>query len=301
MKMKPAHSLKLWQKRWLGFWLCLGLVACQGGDQSHSLIYCSEGSPVKLNPQVAVDGTSITASARTVFDRLVEYKLGESSLVPGLAERWMVSDDGLTYTFYLRKNVSFHSNSLFTPTRHFNADDVLYSFGRMSDVKHPLHSVGGGIYEYYQSLGMDKNIKQIVKAGDHVVKIFLRRAEAPFLSYIATHHMSIMSREYGEKLLALGKPELFDMKPIGTGPFVLKKYIKDTLIRYSAVKDHFSKAPLIDQLIFSITPDPSVRFQKLKTENVTWRPPLAQTWPPWPNIPRLNWPVARDSMWAIWP
>ena len=98
-----------------------------------------------------------------------------------------------------------------------------------------------------------------------MVKIFLRRVEAPFLSYIATHHMSIMSREYGEKLLALGKPELFDMKPIGTGPFVLKKYIKDTLIRYSAVKGHFSKAPLIDQLIFSITPDPSVRFQKLKT------------------------------------
>ena len=180
MEMKPTHSPKLWPRRWLGLGLCLGLVACQGGDQSRSLIYCSEGSPVKLNPQVAVDGTSITASARTVFDRLVEYKLGESSLVPGLAERWTVSDDGLTYTFYLRKNVSFHSNALFTPTRPFNADDVLYSFGRMSDVKHPLHLVGGGIYEYYQSLGMDKNIKQIVKEGTMWLKFSCAEWKPPF-------------------------------------------------------------------------------------------------------------------------
>ena len=87
MEMKPAHSAKLWPKRWLWLGLCLGLVACQGPPQRHSLVYCSEGSPVKLNPQVAVDGTSITASARTVFDRLVEYKTWRvlSGIGPGRA------------------------------------------------------------------------------------------------------------------------------------------------------------------------------------------------------------------------
>ncbi|MCY4643552.1 MAG: ABC transporter substrate-binding protein [Bacteriovoracales bacterium] len=249
------------------FLLALSLAGCLPSSEKrgNAVIYCSEGSPNKLGPQVVSDGTSITASARAVFDRLVEFELGKTTIVPGLAERWEISPNGLEYTFYLRKNVPFHSNDLFTPTRPFNADDVVYSIGRMADPKHPLHQVGGGIYEFYQALGMDKNIKEVQKVGDHKVKIVLKGPHAAFLSQMATHHMSITSKEYGEKLIALGKADLFDMKPVGTGPFVFQKYVKDTLIRYKSFKKHFSKAPAFDELIFSITPDPNVRFQKIKT------------------------------------
>ena len=254
---------------WVAHLLGLGLLLanCQrAGDQNRkTLVFCSEGSPSKLGPQVVTDGTSITASARTVFDRLLEFETGSTNIVPGLAERWEISADGREYTFYLRKNVTFHSNQLFAPTRPFNAEDVIYSIGRMSNPKHPMHQVNGGIYEYFEALGMDKNIKQVTKQGDYQIKIILKQAEAPFLSYMATHHMSVTSKEYAEKLLALGKPELFDMKPIGTGPFIFKKYVRDTLIRYQSHKDHFSKAPDFDHLVISITPDPNVRFQKLKT------------------------------------
>ena len=243
------------------------LVGCQkrGTQNNNTAIFCSEGSPSKFNPQIVSDGTSITASSNTVFDRLVETDTKSLTIVPGLAKRWEVGPNGLTYTFYLRENVSFHSNELFTPTRSFNAHDVIYSIKRMIDPKHPLHEVSGGIYEAIESRNIHKNIKSITPQGDYQVKIVLHKPEAPFISYMANYFMSITSQEYGQKLIALGRPELFDMKPIGTGPFVFKKYVRDTLIRYDAHKGHFAHPPKIDHLIFNITPDPNVRFQKLKT------------------------------------
>jgi len=66
-------------------------------------------------------------------------------------------------------------------------------------------------------------------------------------------------------LVKKNKKTLIDRQPIGTGPFQFKKYIKDSVIRYDAFKDYFEGEAKIKKLVFSITPDASVRFQKLKT------------------------------------
>jgi dipeptide transport system substrate-binding protein len=68
-----------------------------------------------------------------IYNRLVEFEIGTTNIVPGLAESWTAAPDGLSYTFKLRRGVKFHSNSKFTPTRDFNADDVLFSYNRMAD------------------------------------------------------------------------------------------------------------------------------------------------------------------------
>ncbi|HEX7200821.1 MAG TPA: ABC transporter substrate-binding protein, partial [Dongiaceae bacterium] len=78
-----------------------------------TFIYCSEGSPENFNPQINTTGTSFDA-AYPVFNRLVEFKPGTTTVIPALAEKWSVSDDGLTYTLHLRKGVKFHSNKSFT-------------------------------------------------------------------------------------------------------------------------------------------------------------------------------------------
>jgi dipeptide transport system substrate-binding protein len=62
------------------------------------------------------------------FNRLVEFEIGTTNIVPALAESWTVSPDGKVYTFKLRKGVKFHSNANFKPSRDFNADDVLFSW-----------------------------------------------------------------------------------------------------------------------------------------------------------------------------
>lgn len=230
-----------------------------------TFVYCSEGSPSTFNPQIATDGTSFNASSHTVYNRLIEFKQGSTEIEPALAESWKVSKDGLHYTFRLRKNVQFHSNEFFKPTRNFNADDVLFSFAIQKEKAHPL-AVKNGNYEYFKSMGMDEIIKEIKKIDDYTVEFVLSRQEAPFLSNLAMDFASILSKEYAEALVKAGKDiNSMNTQPIGTGPFVFKSYTKDTLIRFTANPNYFAKRPGIDNLVFSITPDASVRTQKLKT------------------------------------
>ncbi|MDC0253641.1 ABC transporter substrate-binding protein [Bacteriovoracales bacterium] len=241
------------------------LIFIHSSFAAKSFIYCSEGSPSAFNPQITTDGTSNNASAHTIYNRLVEFKYGSTDLTPALATSWTTSKDNKTFTFKLRKGVKFHKTKYFKPSRDFNADDVLFSFNRQRLKSHPYHKVNGGLYEYWQYMEMSKLVKDIKKVNDYEVSITLNRPEAPFLSNMAMSFMSILSKEYGDKLIEKNKKESIDRFPIGTGPFKFRKYSKDSLIRYRAHKNFYLGKPKLDNLIFSITKDSSTRYQKLKT------------------------------------
>src|SRR5918993_576446 len=91
-----------------------------------TLVFCSEGNPEGLNPQFVTTTTGMNAG-RPMFNTLVEFQPGTTRLGPGLAESWTVSADGRDYVFRLRRDVQFHANEAFRPTRPMNADDVLFS------------------------------------------------------------------------------------------------------------------------------------------------------------------------------
>ena len=230
-----------------------------------TLVYCSEGSPETFNPQLSTSGTTFDASSRQIYNRLVEFSPGTTAIIPGLALRWDVSKDALEYTFYLRKNVSFHSTEYFTPTRYFNADDVLFSFNRQRDKSHKWHNVSGGVYKYFTDMGFDSLIKDVIKIDDYKVKIILNRADSPFLSNMAMDFTSILSKEYADLMMQEGTPEKFDVEPIGTGPFKFVKYEKDAFIRYQAHPEYWKGREKLDKLVFAITLDPSVRYARLRT------------------------------------
>jgi dipeptide transport system substrate-binding protein len=241
------------------------LVSCSGSKSNKkSFVYCSEGSPTAFNPQVTTDGTSNNASAHTIYNRLVDFAKGSTKITPALAESYDISEDKLTYTFKLRKGVKFHKTKYFTPARDFNADDVIFSFNRMFDKSHPYHKVSGGTYEYFNGMAMGKLIKEINKLDDYSVQIVLNHPEAPFLANMAMSFMSILSKEYADKLVTENKKDNIDNFPIGTGPFIFQSYQKDNVIKYKSNKDYYRGKPNIDRLIFAITPDASVRYQKLK-------------------------------------
>ena len=246
----------------------LGLVAFSlslpATAKPKTLVYCAEGSPEGFTPAFFTSGTTLDASSRQLFDGLIQFERGQTTLKPALAERWEVSEDGLTYTFFLRKNVKFHRIKSFTPSRDFNADDVLFSFQRQSDPKHPYHSINGGNYEYYSAMGMNTLIKSLKKVDDYTVEFKLNQPEAPFLANLAMDFASIMSAEYADVLMKNGSPESFDRVPVGTGPFKMVQYQKDALIRYLAHDDYWAGRAPLDRLVFAITPDASVRFAKLK-------------------------------------
>jgi dipeptide transport system substrate-binding protein len=199
-----------------------------------------------------------------VFNRLVEFERGTTKIVPALAESWEVSDDGLEYTFHLRQGVKFHTTKDFTPGRDFNADDVIFSFERQRSADHPYHGISGGAYEYFNSMSMGELIKSVEKVDDATVKFVLNKPEAPFIANMGMDFASIMSAEYADQMMQADNADQFDQNPVGTGPFQLVAYQKDAVIRYQAHPDYWAGKAPIDNLVFAITPDAAVRYQKLK-------------------------------------
>ncbi|WP_025856270.1 ABC transporter substrate-binding protein [Pseudomonas sp. CHM02] len=241
------------------------MAAAPFAQAATNLVFCSEGSPAGFDPGQYTTGTDFDASAETMFNRLTQFERGGTAVIPGLATSWDVSPDGLTYTFHLRDGVKFHTTSYFKPTRTFNADDVLFTFNRMINKDDPFRKAYPTEFPYFTDMGMDTNIKNIEKVDEHTVKFTLGTVDAAFIQNLAMSFASIQSAEYAAQLLKEGKPADINQKPVGTGPFVFKSYQKDSNIRYTGNKDYWKPEDVkIDNLIFAITTDPSVRIQKLK-------------------------------------
>ena len=236
-----------------------------GAASAKTFVYCSEGSPEGFDPGLYTAGTTFDASAHPVYSRLLEFEPGTTKPVAGLAESWTVSEDGTEYTFKLRAGVKFHTTEFFTPTRELNADDVVFSIDRQINANNPWNQyVPGASWEYAAGMGFPELIKSVEKVDDMTVKFVLNRPEAPFLANLAMPFASIMSKEYADKLQADGKMGQLNQMPLGTGPFSFIGYQQDAVIRYKKNADYWGGAPKIDDLVFAITTDAAVRYQKLK-------------------------------------
>lgn len=244
--------------------ICLPAFLMTSAVSAKTLVYCSEGSPENFAPSVNTTGTSFDVNNH-VYSTLVEFERGGTKVTNnGLADSWDISPDGKVYTFNLRKGVKWHSSKNYKPTRDFNADDVIFSFERQWKEDHPFFKVTSSNHTYFNDMGLPKNLKAIEKVDDHTVRFVLNEPEAPFLSNLAMQFAGIQSKEYADAMMKAGTPEKMDQEPIGTGPFYLVQYQKDAIVRFKAFPEYFlGKAPL-DDLVFAITPDASVRWAKLQ-------------------------------------
>jgi len=253
MKMLPLQAA-----------IAAALLSVAIGVSAKPLIVCTEASPEGFDPVLYSTAVTADAAAETMFNRLVDFKPGTTEIVPALAKSWEISEDGLSYTFHLRTDVKFHTTDYFTPTRNMNADDVLWSFHRQMDPNHPWHNKSSTGFPYFESMGFKELIKSVEKTDDHTVVFTLTRREAPFLADVAMPFTAIHSAEYADKLLAAGKTDELNSKPIGTGPFIFTRYQKDAQVRFKANPEYFRGKPPADPLILSIAVDNNTRLQKLK-------------------------------------
>ncbi len=109
----------------VGVLLALGA----GTGKAKTLVHCAEAAPDSLNPQYSTSGNSYDI-AQQIYEKLVNVKRGTLELEPQLATGWELADERRSIIFTLRQGVKWHRSTLFTLTRDFNADDVVFSFAR---------------------------------------------------------------------------------------------------------------------------------------------------------------------------
>ena len=163
-----------------------------------------------------------------IFDTLM-WK-DESGLIPYLAEDCSVSEDGLTYTFQLRKGVSFTDGTPFT------AEDVKFTFDYMKE--HPYKWV---------SVSM---VEEASVVDEHTVEIKLNKTYNPFLSDVAGS-LPILPKHIWENVT---EPETFTEPEaaISTGPFILENYDAAAgTYTFKANEDYFYGDLQIDKLVIA--------------------------------------------------
>ncbi|PSW07329.1 ABC transporter substrate-binding protein SapA [Photobacterium lipolyticum] len=236
----------------------LGLLGCSEPQQdsntrNRGFVYCGQDTPTTFNPQLTDGGLTVDTLAAQIFDRLLLLDPVSHQPLPGLARSWSISDDGLEYTFSLRKGIEFQSTDWFKPSRQLNAQDVIFSFKRVIEPNHPFHTVSGGRYPWFESLDFSHLIEDIQALDSHTVKFTLIRPDNSFLSNLATSYAVIYSQEYGQQLFKAGKLNQLDMNPIGTGPFYLDQYIPNDLIRLKRHWGYWQGAAPMEQVVFDIS------------------------------------------------
>ena len=112
-------------------------------------------------------------------------------------------------------------------------------------------------------MGMPKLLKSVEKVDDYTVQITLNEPKAPFLADLAMDFAGDPVEEYADAMLKAGTPEKIDQEPIGTGPFSSCN-IKRTRSSLRALPDYWGGKAKVDDLVFAITPDASVRWAKLQ-------------------------------------
>jgi cationic peptide transport system substrate-binding protein len=248
-------------------YMLIFIVGCSDSDKvslsARSIIYCSEGSPETFNPQLNTSGTTIDATSNQIYDRLITFQGKSNTITPSLAKSWHMTRDGKKITFYLRKDVQFHNNDRFKPSRRFNADDVIFSFNRILDKEHPYHFVSGGHYPFFQSIEFSQLVNDIEKINDYTVRFNLKRRDSSFLPNLATDFAVILSAEYAQQLTSQNTQHNIDFLPVGTGPFKLKEYRIGSLIRYYRHEDYWQGKAKIEHLVYDITPSKTSRLTKL--------------------------------------
>lgn len=228
-------------------------------------VYCVNGVMNTFNPQMASSGLTVDTLAAQLYDRLLDVDPYTYRLMPDLARSWEVRDNGATYRFHLRHQVAFQQTNWFTPTRYLNADDVVFSFARMFDRHHPWHNVNGGNYPYFDSLQFTDSVQSVKKLDNDTVEIRLNSPDASFLWHLATHYAPVLSKEYADRLTAIGKQEQLDRAPVGTGPFQLSEYRAGQYVRLARNPRYWRGVPRLQQVVIDMGAGGTGRLSKLLT------------------------------------
>ncbi|WGE89866.1 ABC transporter substrate-binding protein [Actinobacillus arthritidis] len=251
----------------------------------NSLIYCTSVSGFSFNPQKADVGTNMNVVTEQIYDKLFEFDAKTNSLKPALVEKYSVSNDGKTITLYLRHKVSFHTTAWFTPTRPFNAEDVVFSLNRMignveelpaldfsEDANKALFQQNQyyayqfkanlAHYPYFESVALKNKIEKISALNDYTVQIHLVSPDSSILAHLASQYAVILSKEYALQLNADENLAQLDLLPIGTGVYQLNDYVQNEYVRLKPHPKYWGKKAQIENVVVDVSSNDTGRMAK---------------------------------------
>ena len=213
-----------------------------------------------LDPQVGYDWQNWSV-IKAIFNGLMDYEPGTTTLVPDLAESYTISEDGRTYTFKLRTGVKFHNG------RPMTSADVKWSLEHAVDPA--TQSPGAG---YFSSIvgyddtvsGKSKTLSGVTTPDDGTVVITLSRPDATFLHIMAINFAFVVPKE---EVMKAGAD--WGRKPVGTGAFKFVEWVPGQRLVLERNKDYYKPGvPYLDKLTYDFGLDPTVAVLKLKRGEV---------------------------------
>jgi len=217
-----------------------------GRPDGGTLGYGEYGRPSTLDPITSNEMISLRIT-ELVFNGLVGID-EKQQIVPELAERWEVSKDGRAYTFFLRKDVTWHPKEG-EDSKPFTADDVVFTYNIMM---HPRTITPLKVrYEF---------IDKVEKLNDYTVQFTLKR---PILNALAKFSFKVLPKHGPSNPLYLTREDPFVQHPIGTGPYILKTITTDREIVLVANENYFKGRPHINKFISKPFADQNIMTQAL--------------------------------------
>ena len=218
------------------------LHACapkQSNDDKMIFRYNESSGIQTLDPAFS-SGQSVIWASNLLYNGLVDFD-DSLHIVPAIAKRWEISEDGKTYTFFLRQDVYFHDTPFFhfPEKRKVIAADFVYSFSRIIDPS--IASPGAWIFQ--KVARKTDGTPHFIALNDSTFQIVLTAMHPPFLGILAMKYCSVVPHE---AITFFGKE--FRKYPVGTGPFQFQLWEEGVKLVLRKNPFYFEKDENGDQL-----------------------------------------------------
>jgi len=219
----------------------LAMMVATGAMAKSDITLAMQLEPPHLDPTSAAAGAIDSVLYSNVFEGLTRFA-SDGSIIPGLAQSWMISDDGLTYTFKLAEGVTFHDSTA------LDAEDVKFSLdrARAEDSANAQKALFASIAD--------------VEAVDaSTVKITLSAPNGSLLFNLAWGDAVIVAPESIENI---------KQAPVGTGAFKFANWVQGDNITLEKNADYWGTPAKLDKVTFKFISDPTAAFAAVMAEDV---------------------------------
>src|SRR5688572_13710265 len=229
--------------------LVLVLATPAAAQPAGTLVVGLVAEPVNLDPAQVTDLNS-NRVGRRVVETLVTFPDESTQIVPGLAESWTISKDGLQYTFKLRSGIKFHDGTPLT------AEAVKFSIERQINPEHPAHKLG----KYPFANFFFGNVKAVEALSDERVAFLLKEPRASFLAILTAGAASIVSPT---AVMKFG-PD-YPLQPVGTGPFKFGSWDRGQRVVLEKNPAYWKFPVKLDRVIYRPIVEDQARLTELLT------------------------------------